>query len=150
MKHASALVAATALFALVAADATAQSRGRVRAAGENGAVAAGVGPQGGAFVRGRGAVQNPDGSTTAAGGGAARGPNGGRVARGATTTVNPDGSATRRGAVAAQGPNGGSGSSTGSATRNADGTYSGARNTAATGSQAPPTKAPRPTTRPRA
>jgi hypothetical protein len=105
--------------------------GRIAARGQNGAVIAGAGPNGGAVVRGRGAVQNEDGSVTAGSAGAVRTPSGGRAARASTTTANPDGSATRRGGFAAEGANG-SVASSGSATRNADGTASGSRSTSAT------------------
>lgn len=133
MKTLSVLVAATAVFAMTAYDASAQSRGRVRAQGPNSAVAAGYGPNGGTYVRGGGVQHNADGSVTARSGGAARGPNGGAAVRGSTTTLNPDGSASRQSGAAARGPNGGTVASTGSATRNADGTYSGQRSTEATG-----------------
>jgi hypothetical protein len=105
--------------------------GRVKARGQNGVVAAGAGPNGGAYARGRGAVQNDNGSVTSASGAVARGPNGGRGARASTTTVNPDGSATHQGGFVAEGAQG-SVASSGSAARNADGTYSGARSTQAT------------------
>ena len=133
MKYTATLLAATAILAFTAVEASAQSRGVVRAQGQNGAVAAGAGPNG-AFVRGRGAVQNSDGSVTAGSAGAVRGPAGARAARGSTTTVNPDGSASRESRFGAAGANGAV-SSSGSSTRNADGTYTGARNTQAVGAQ---------------
>lgn len=135
MKTLTIMIGSVAALALVAADASAQSRGRVRAQGDNGMVAAGAGPQGGAYVRGRGAVHNADGSVTSASGGAVRGPNGGRAGRASTMTVNPDGSATRQSVAGGQGPNGGQAITSGETTRNADGTYSTTRNTSATGPQ---------------
>lgn len=122
---------ALAVAALAISGVAEAREGRVKARGQNGVVAAGAGPNGGAAVRGRGAVQNDDGSVTAASGAAVRGPNGGRGARASTTTVNPDGSATRQGGFAAETDQGAIASS-GSATRNADGTYSGSRATQAT------------------
>jgi hypothetical protein len=122
-----AALAATVTFASVA-DAR---EGRVRARGENGVATAGAGPNGGAIVRGRGAVENPDGSVTAGSAGAFRGPNGAKGVRGSTTTVNPDGSATRRGGFAASGENG-SVQSSGSSSRSTDGSYTGQRSTTAT------------------
>jgi hypothetical protein len=122
-------------FAVALAAPHADAReGRVKARGEHGAVAAGAGPNGGAFARGAGAKQNADGSVTAASGGVARGPNGAKAARASTTTVNPDGSASRRGGFAASGANGAI-ASTGSTTRNADGTVDAQRTTEATGAK---------------
>ncbi len=120
-------------LALAAPQADARE-GRIKARGANGAVAASVGPNGGAFARGAGAVTNADGSTTAASGGVMRAPNGAKAARGSTTTVNPDGSASRRSGFAAKGAKGAV-ASTGSATRDADGTIDASRTTAATGAK---------------
>lgn len=124
-------LALTMAFAAPHADAR---EGRIKARGENGVAAAGVGPNGGAFVRGAGAVTNADGSVTSASGGAVRGPNGAKAARASSTTVNPDGSASRRSGFAAKGANGAL-ASTGAATRDADGTIDASRTTAATGAK---------------
>lgn len=125
------LAVAAAALTLVAGSVAEARQGRVAARGQNGAVVAGAGPNGGAGVRARGCTQG-DTSATCASGGAVRGPNGGRGARASTTTVNEDGSATRRSGLAAQGSDGGTLTSTGSTTRNADGTVNGARSTSAT------------------
>lgn len=125
-------LAATLAVTLIAAGVAEAREGRVRARGDKGVVTGVAGPNGGAAVRGRGAVQNPDGSVTAGSAAAARTPQGGRAARASTTTVNPDGSATHKGGFAAEGANGGTAVSQGSATRNADGTVSGSRSTQAT------------------
>jgi hypothetical protein len=124
--------AAMSLFAFDSADAR---EGRVKARGQNGVAAAGAGPNGGAFARGAGCVENQAGGQTCASGGAARTPNGSRAARASSTTVNPDGSATRRGGFAAKGANGGAVASTGATTRDADGNVSGQRETNATGAK---------------
>ncbi len=126
-------LAVTLATGLVATSVAEAREGRIRARGENGVAAAAAGPNGGAFARGRGAVQNQDGSVTSGSAGAIRTPQGARAVRGSTTTVNPDGSATRRSGFAAQSAQGGVVTSQGSSTLNADGTYSGARSTEATG-----------------
>ena len=58
------LIAAAAIAAIVLSSAAEARQGRVVARGQNGAVAAGAGPNGGAYARGHGAVQNADGSVT--------------------------------------------------------------------------------------
>jgi hypothetical protein len=126
------LAASVCAIAVVGAGVADAREGRVRARGENGVVTGAVGPSGGATVRGRGAVQNPDGSVTAGSAGAVRTPAGNAAVRASTTTVNPDGSAVRRSGFAAQGANGASAVSEGTTTRNADGTYDSTRNTQAT------------------
>lgn len=133
MKYVVTLAAATAMLAFSVADASAQSRGHVRAQGPNGMVGAGA-SQNGAYVRGRGSVNNSDGSVTYGSGGAIAGVNGGGGVRGSTTNVNPDGSVSRNSVAAAAGVNGGV-STQGSTNRNSDGTWSGSRNTQAVGAQ---------------
>jgi len=125
------LAVAAAALTMVVADVADARQGRVAARGQNGAVVAGAGPNGGAGVRARGCTQG-DTSATCASGGAVRSPNGDRGARASTTTVNEDGSATRTSGLAAQGADGGTLSSTGATTRNADGTVNGSRSSSAT------------------
>lgn len=105
--------------------------GVIKFRGPNAAATAAKGPNGGAVVRGRGAVKNDDGSVTTGSAAAVRGPNGATGARGSTTTANPDGSLTHQGGMAASGAQG-TVSSTGSSARAADGTWTGSRTTNAT------------------
>jgi hypothetical protein len=122
---------AIATLGMITVSAAADARPtRARAVGQNGVIAGASGPNGGA-IRGRGAIQNADGSVTAGSGGAFRTAAGGKGYRASTTTVNPDGSANRRSSAAASGLRG-SGSTSSNVTRNADGTYSGGRSTTAT------------------
>jgi hypothetical protein len=123
------MIAATLGLVVVSAAADARPN-RVRVSGQNGVVT-GVSGANGSAIRGRGAVQNADGSVTAASGGAFRTAAGGKGYRSATTTINPDGSANRRSSAAASGPRG-SGSTSSNLTRNADGSYSGGRTSTAT------------------
>lgn len=124
------LTAIAATLALTTA-ATAEARqGSIKARGPNGAVSAKAGPNGG-MVRGRGTVQNEDGSTTHRSGGAFQGANGSTGRRQSSTTVAPDGSVSRNGQASVSGPNG-SANSAGGFQRGADGTWSGSRSTSAT------------------
>jgi hypothetical protein len=120
-----------AVAALVVSGAAQAAEGRIKARGANGMVAAGAGPNGGAYARGNGAMTNSDGSVTGVSGGAAYGPNGGWGARASTMTVNPDGSAARSGGFMAGGAQG-TITGAGSSGLNADGTYYGHRSTQAT------------------
>ncbi len=132
MKNSHILITGLVASALLIAGSAAEARqGVVRVHGTNGAASAVKGPNGGAAIRGRGAVQNEDGSVTAGRGAAYRRPNGGTGVRGSTTTVNPDGSGTHSGAYSASGPNG-SVDSAGAVSRDAAGNWSGGRSTSAT------------------
>lgn len=124
------LAVAAVTLTLAAADVAEARQGRIAARGQNGAVVAGAGPNGGAGVRARGCAQGET-SVTCASGGAVRGPNGGRGARASRTIVNEDGSATRNSGLAVRGADGGALTSTGSTTRNSDGTVNGSRSTSA-------------------
>jgi hypothetical protein len=125
-------VAVIGLALTISAASVAEAReGRVRARGDHGVGVAAAGPNGGAVVRGRGAVENPDGSVTAGRAGAVRTPEGGRAARASKTTVNPDGTAQRESGVVGQSAAGGVAQTSGETTRNADGTISSDRTTQA-------------------
>lgn len=117
-------------FAMLLATAADARPSRTRISGQNGAVTAAGGPNGG-FVRGRGAVQNADGGVTAGSGGAFATAGGARGARASTSTINPDGSATRQGGFGASGARG-SASGESSLSRSADGTRTGTTSTTAT------------------
>lgn len=123
------LVAAAAALVMVSAAADARpTRGKV--VGQNGSIS-GVSGANGGTIRGRGTVQNADGSVTTKSGRAAQTVNGGKGFRRSTTTVNPDGSANRQSAAAANGPRGSAATSS-NVTRNADGSYSGGSTSTAT------------------
>lgn len=123
-----------AMIAMAAAllSGTAAEAQRVHVRGANGVAAAGRGPNGTTWVRGRGHATAADGTVTSASGGAIQTANGARAARASTTTVNPDGSVAHSGGFTASGAKG-SVTSTGSYNRAADGTRSGSRTTTATG-----------------
>lgn len=122
--------ALAATLALAAAGTADARQGSIKARGANGSVSAKSGPNG-TMVRGRGTVQNDDGSVTTRSGGAYQGANGSQAKRASTTTVSPDGSASRSGEAYASGPNG-SASSAGGFQRDANGNWSGGRTTSAT------------------
>ena len=130
-KFAAGILASSLLLVMGTAEAR---QGIVKARGPNGAATAVRGPNGGAGMRGRGMVQNEDGSVTRASGGAWRNANGGTSLRGRTTTVNPDGSATHSGSAYASGAKG-TAESSGSFARDADGNWTGSRNSSATNAE---------------
>jgi len=160
IKLISTLAAAAAVMVASTADA---QQARVKARGANGTVTAAARADGSAVVRGRGTVQNEDGSTTVVSGGARRTAEGGRAVRAGTATYNEETGAysSQRGAAAetasgatantsstTSGSRGegwtrsgstsasgsqGSASSNTSLTRNADGTVSGSSETNITG-----------------
>ena len=66
------IMSAVAAMSAVLAAGAADAQVRVKARGSNGTVTATKNAAGGAAVRGRGRVQNDDGSTTVASGGARR------------------------------------------------------------------------------
>ena len=131
MNTKAAIVMALALSGAFVAG-TAEARdGYFRARGANGVVAGGAGPNGGAFVRGRGHYQDSNGTLYLRRGGAVRTPNGGYAGRSSSTVANPDGSLTHRGALHADGPQG-TVDSSGSFNRATDGTWTGSQSTTAT------------------
>jgi hypothetical protein len=97
-----------------------------------GRLAGGVGPNGGAHLRGRRTQGDGQGNFTSSSGGVFRGPNGAQGGQAAQVSHNADGSATRQGGFAATGQNG-SIQSQGSASRSTDGAVSGQRSTTASG-----------------
>lgn len=132
MKTGQKLIAGLFASALVMSAGAAEARqGVVKVRGQQGAVTAVKGPNGGGAVRARGTRQNADGSVTRASGGAYSTPNGGTSVRRSTSTVNPDGSANRSGAYHASGARG-SVDSSGTIYRDANGARSGQRSTSAT------------------
>ncbi|RIX46072.1 MAG: hypothetical protein D3M94_10170 [Rhodocyclales bacterium GT-UBC] len=92
----------------------------------------GIGPQGGAHLRGRRTQSDGQGNVTSSSGGVFRGANGAQGGQAAQVSRHADGSASRQGGFAASGERG-SIQSQGSASRSVDGTVSGQRNTSATG-----------------
>ena len=128
--HTKILTAIAATLALTAAATADARQGSFKARGPNGVVAGKTGPNG-TVVRGRGRVQNADGSVTQRSGGAFQGTNGSSGKRASSTTVSPDGSVSRSGEAYVSGTNG-SASSAGAFQRDADGNWSGSRSTTAT------------------
>ena len=112
------------------AETASAEQGRIKARGNNGAVAAGA-YNGNAWARGHAVKANGDGSYTAGNGQAFKTNNGGQFKRGSTTTYNPDGSVYHKGGLSGSNANG-SVNSSGSATKDASGYVSGSRNTNAT------------------
>lgn len=132
MKTSQKLIAGLFASALVMSAGAAEARqGVVKVRGQQGAVTAAKGPNGGGAIRARGARQNTDGSVTRASGSAYRTPNGGTSVRRSTRTVNPDGSVSRSGAYSASGARG-SIDSSGSVYRDTNGNWTGGRSTSAT------------------
>lgn len=110
--------------AMAASPASAETRFRTRAVGEQGAafVAGGTNAQGDAhYLRGRAVTRNSSGDITLRSGGVYQGANGGVAARAGKTTRNADGSLTHQSGFAAQSAQGGTVQSQGSLTRTADG-----------------------------
>lgn len=121
------LIASAAVLTATIADARPN---RVRASGQNGAIAAGGSVNGG-YVRGRGAARNAEGGVTSASGGGFATAAGARGARASTATINTDGSATRQGGFGASGARG-TASGESNLAVNADGTRTGTTSTNAT------------------
>ena len=88
MKSFKMMTAVAAMSAMMVAGTADAKQARVKARGQNGTVTAAANANGGAVVRGRGKVENADGSTTVASGGARRTAEGGRAVRAGTATYN--------------------------------------------------------------